>query len=37
MNPIYKQVSVFGHFGRDELNLSWEKTNKTKELIKNVK
>jgi S-adenosylmethionine synthetase len=22
MNPIYKQVSVFGHFGRDELNLS---------------
>lgn len=27
-NPIYKQVASYGHFGRNDLNLSWEKTNK---------
>ncbi len=26
--PIYRQVACYGHFGRDELNLSWERTNK---------
>jgi S-adenosylmethionine synthetase len=34
-NPIYNKLSVFGHFGRDELNLPWEKTNKVAGLIKN--
>lgn len=24
--PIYKQTSAYGHFGRDDLDLSWEKT-----------
>lgn len=24
-NPIYKQVSNYGHFGRNDLNLPWEK------------
>ena len=23
--PIYKQVAAYGHFGRDDLDLSWEK------------
>lgn len=26
--PIYKQRSAYGHFGRDDLDLSWEKTDK---------
>ena len=24
--PIYNKVAAYGHFGRDDLNLSWEKT-----------
>lgn len=30
--PIYKNVAAYGHFGRDDLDLSWEKTNKVNEL-----
>jgi S-adenosylmethionine synthetase len=26
--PIYRQVAAYGHFGRDDLDLPWEKTNK---------
>jgi len=26
--PIYRQVACYGHFGRKELDLSWERTNK---------
>jgi len=26
--PIFQQVSAYGHFGRDDLDLTWEKTNK---------
>ncbi len=26
--PIYQQVAAYGHFGRDDLDLTWEKTNK---------
>jgi S-adenosylmethionine synthetase len=26
--PIFRQVAAYGHFGRDDLDLSWEKTNK---------
>ncbi len=26
--PIYRQVSCYGHFGRSELDLPWEKTDK---------
>lgn len=26
--PIYQQVAAYGHFGREDLNLSWEKTDK---------
>jgi S-adenosylmethionine synthetase len=36
-NPIYKQVSAYGHMGRTDLDLSWEKTNKTAELLAAVK
>jgi S-adenosylmethionine synthetase len=27
-NPIYRQLAAYGHFGRPELNLTWEKTDK---------
>ena len=30
--PIYRQVAAYGHFGRDDLDLPWEKTNKAEEL-----
>ncbi len=26
--PIYRQVAAYGHFGRDDLNLTWERTDK---------
>jgi S-adenosylmethionine synthetase len=26
--PIYKKLAAYGHFGRDDLDLSWEKTDK---------
>src|SRR5512133_2430141 len=30
--PIYRQVAAYGHFGRDDLDLTWEKTDKAAEL-----
>ena len=33
--PIYKKVACYGHFGRPELNLPWEETNKAEELKRN--
>ena len=32
--PIYKQTSAYGHFGRNDLDLPWEKTDKTEVLKK---
>jgi S-adenosylmethionine synthetase len=26
--PLYRQVAVYGHFGRDDLDLPWERTDK---------
>ena len=34
--PIYKQTAAYGHFGRNDLNLPWEKTDKAEELKKIV-
>ena len=34
--PIYEQVAAYGHFGRADLDLPWEKTDKTEELKKAV-
>ena len=31
--PIYKQTAAYGHFGRNDLDLPWERTDKT-ELLK---
>ncbi len=30
--PIYKQTAAYGHFGREDLDLPWEKTDKADEL-----
>ncbi len=30
--PIYKQISCYGHFGRNDLDLPWEKLDKVNEL-----
>jgi S-adenosylmethionine synthetase len=32
--PIYRQVASYGHFGRDDLDLSWESTEKAAALRK---
>ena len=32
--PIYKQTAAYGHFGRNDLNLPWEKLDKTDALKK---
>ena len=34
LRPIYKQTATYGHFGRDDIDLPWEKTDKVKELQK---
>lgn len=30
--PIYKQTAAYGHFGRTDIDLPWEQTNKVEEL-----
>ena len=31
-HPIYRQTAAYGHFGRDDLDLPWEKTDKAEAL-----
>ena len=35
--PIYANLSAYGHMGREELGVEWEKTNKTEELLEALK
>ena len=35
--PIYKQTAAYGHFGRDDLDLPWEKLDKVEDLKKYLK
>jgi S-adenosylmethionine synthetase len=30
--PIYRQTAAYGHFGRDDLDLPWEKTERAEQL-----
>ena len=30
--PIYRKTAAYGHFGRDDIEFSWERTNKIKDL-----
>jgi len=34
--PIYKQIAAYGHFGRTDLDLTWEKLNKVDEIKKYI-
>jgi len=36
LRPIYQKTANFGHFGRNDPDFTWEKTNKVKEILKNV-
>jgi S-adenosylmethionine synthetase len=27
LRPIYSKTAAYGHFGRDEPNINWERTN----------
>jgi S-adenosylmethionine synthetase len=35
--PIYRQVAAYGHFGRTDVELPWEQTNRVAELQKEAK
>lgn len=35
--PIYAQTAVYGHFGRNDLNLPWEKLDKVEQLKRTAK
>lgn len=35
--PIYRQLAAYGHFGRDDLDIPWEKTNKVEEILNCLK
>jgi S-adenosylmethionine synthetase len=32
--PIYRQTAAYGHFGRDDLDLPWERTDQADALAK---
>lgn len=34
--PIYRKTAVYGHFGRDDPDFTWERTDKVDELRKNL-
>ena len=34
--PIYRQVAAYGHFGRTDIDLPWEKTDKAEDLRKEI-
>ena len=34
--PIYRQVAAYGHFGRTDIDLPWERTDKVDELRKEI-
>lgn len=35
--PIYRKTAAYGHFGRDDADFTWERTDKVEELLRNVK
>ncbi len=36
LNPIYTETAAYGHFGRTDNGFSWEKTDKTDELLDSI-
>ena len=37
LRPIYRKTAVFGHFGREDPDFTWERTDKAEELAKALK
>jgi S-adenosylmethionine synthetase len=37
LRPIYRKTAVFGHFGREDPDFTWERTDKAEELRKALK
>ncbi len=37
LRPIYRKTACFGHFGRDDVDFPWERTDKADELAKALK
>lgn len=37
LRPIYRQTAAYGHFGREDLDLPWEKTDRVEDLKKYLK
>lgn len=35
-HPIYRQTAAYGHFGRDDIDLPWEHTDKAESLKRQV-
>ncbi|EEX28154.1 methionine adenosyltransferase [Lactobacillus jensenii] len=35
--PIYRQTAAYGHFGRTDIDLPWERTDKTQEILDYIK
>jgi len=36
LRPIYRKTAVFGHFGRDDPDFTWERTDKADVLKKDA-
>ena len=36
LKPIYQPTAAYGHFGRNDIDLSWESTNKAEELKNSI-
>ena len=34
--PIFKETSAYGHFGRTDVDFTWEKTDKVQELLDEI-
>lgn len=37
LRPIYRQIAAYGHFGREDLDLAWERCDRKEELKKYLK
>ena len=37
LQPIYQPTAAYGHFGREDLDLSWERTDKAEALKSDAK
>jgi len=36
LRPIYRKTAAYGHFGRPEKEFTWEKTDRVKDILKEV-